>query len=230
MPENPQPNDYAIQRMTLADKVANRLRDWILTGTLPPGQPLVESELAALLDVSRTPTREALRVLATEGLIEMQPNRRPKVADPTLEDLLALLDVHIELEALGSRMAAQRITAEELDALQALQKEMENFPEDGDPLDFFRLDMELHQRIMQASGNAPLCATHEQYNGRLFRARFLSTHLKPRRAALLGQHGAVLDALRDGDGERASAIMREHLEQLKANTTAIAAERASGGA
>ena len=88
---NASPDVRPVQRRSLADQVADQLRDLILLEELPPGSPIVERETASALGVSRTPLRESLRLLASEGLVEIQPNRVPRVADPSLDEIKELL-------------------------------------------------------------------------------------------------------------------------------------------
>ena len=220
-------DELAISRQALASQVADRLRDWILVEKLEPGQVLGERELADRIGVSRTPMREALRILAAEGLVNMVPNRRPRVADPTLEQLLALLDVLAALEGLAGEKAAEHITEEEIVELKAILAKLATFPEDGDALEFFRADMSFHRRIVRASNNPALMKTHEQYNAAVFRARFMSTRWTTRRPLMKDQHGQILEALEHRDGAAASAMMREHLMQLKRNISDLYANNSS---
>ncbi|GAB5469228.1 MAG: GntR family transcriptional regulator [Rhodospirillales bacterium] len=218
-------HELAVVRDTLAARVADRLRDWILVERLKPGAILTERELAELAGVSRTPMREALRILAGEGLVEMVPNRRPRVADPTLEQLLALLDVLAALEALAGEKAALFITPEEIATLEEIIEALAHFPDDGEALAYFRLDMTFHRSIVKASNNPALVKTHQQYNAAVFRARFLSTRWETRRPLMQDQHSSILGALKRKDGAAASAEMREHLMQLKRNITDLYAEK-----
>ncbi len=104
----------------LPDQIAARLRRAILRGTLPPGSSIKERDNAAELGVSRTPLREAVRVLANEGLVILRPSRTPVVASPTYEELADYVEVLLALERLGGELACARITSDELDRLTAL--------------------------------------------------------------------------------------------------------------
>jgi DNA-binding GntR family transcriptional regulator len=223
-------DDMLVTRDTLSDRAADRLRDLILLEELRPGQVLAERELAERLGISRTPLREALRILASEGLVEMEANRRPRVYDPSMEQLLALVDVLAALERLAGRVAADRISEVELIGLYQLVANLEGFPLGGDELEFFNMDMAIHAAVVAATGNQPLQKTHAQYNAALFRARFMSTRWRARRPLMNEQHRKIVDLLRDRNGEAAGETMHAHLMQLKINIADLMAERSAAKA
>ncbi|MEO9650209.1 MAG: GntR family transcriptional regulator [Roseobacter sp.] len=207
--------------LTLSGQVVERLRNWILLGELAPGEVLVERVLSEKLGVSRTPMREALRLLGSEGLIDMVPNRRPRVADPTLSEILELLEVHSLLEARGTRLAAQNISQNQLGELERLIDEMENSGAIRGQFEFFELDMNFHRKIVEASCNATLIEVHSQLNARLYRTRFLSTQTISNRPLMHSQHLKILESLQMKDGNSAQSHLEEHLLQLGKNITAI---------
>lgn len=213
-----------IVRLTLADQVADRLRNWILLGELAPGELLVERTLSERLDVSRTPMREALRTLGNEGLIDMVPNRRPRVANPSLTEILEILVVLTLLEAHGTLLAGSNITDDQLGRLKALLDEMDRSSAKRGELVFFEMDMAFHRSIVEASGNTPLIEAHRHYNTRIYRARFLSTQTYSGRPLMQAQHTAIYEALRRRDGKAAKHHLEEHLSQLGANIRAIFSE------
>lgn len=207
--------------LTLGGQVAERLRNWILLGELAPGEVLVERVLSEKLGVSRTPMREALRLLGSEGLINVVPNRRPRVADPSLSEILELLEVHSLLEARGTKLAALNITPSEIGQLELLLDEMKKSHAKRGELEFFELDMAFHRQIVEASGNATLIKTHNHLNTRIYRTRFMSTQSISSRPLMHSQHLQILDALRQRDGDLAQAHLEEHLRQLGRNITTI---------
>jgi DNA-binding GntR family transcriptional regulator len=222
-------SELVVSRDTLSDRAADRIRDLILIEELKPHEILAERELADKLGISRTPLREALRVLAAEGLVEMEANKRPRVCDPSLDQLLDLVDVLAVLERLAGETAATRITNEVLIRLEELVDRLETFPDDGDALEYFRTDMKLHATIVEASGNQPLLRTHSQYNAALFRARFLSSRWASRRPLMNIQHRSFITLLRERNATAAGAAMFDHLMQLKANLKALYQERGKNG-
>lgn len=221
MPKNKDIDEGRIVPLTLASQVADRLRNWILLGELAPGEVLIERALSERLGVSRTPMREALRLLSSEGLITVVPNRRPRVANPSLSEILELLEVHSLLEAHGTRLAARKITSEEIEDLERLLFEMEQSAARRGELDFFELDMAFHRQIVEASRNQTLIETHAQLNARIYRTRFLSTQPRSSRPLMQSQHRQILDAVKSRDADLAQAYLEEHLRQLGRNITAI---------
>ena len=199
-------------RKSLADEAADTLREFILLGKLAPGLAVPERDLADALGISRTPLKEALRILENEGLIVYGPTRRPKVADPSLEELAANLAVLGALEALAGELASTHATDAEIAKAAELEAKMRLAPDGTDPLDFFRWDMAFHQTIVEAARNAPLLETHKAYNARLWRARFISSKTKMARDTTLGQHEDILAALQARDGALSARHLRRHLE------------------
>lgn len=214
-------NNMMVSRSTLSDRAADRLREQILVEELKPGQVLAERELALQLGVSRTPLRDALKILATEGLVELVPNLRPRVANPSLDELLDLVDVLASLERLSGELIVKKISDETVDELADLVAQMRNTPKDGEELDFFKLDMKFHRTIVSATNNQALIKTHQQYNAAVFRARFMSSRWKARRPLMHDQHGEVVDMIKEGNGRKVGKILFSHLMQLKRNITEL---------
>ncbi len=204
-------------RRSLSEEAADTLREFILLGKLAPGLPVPERDLAEALGISRTPLKEALRILEIEGLIVYGPTRRPRVADPSLEELAENLTVLGALEALAGELACAHATESEIGRVTELCERMADAPVQTDPLEFFGWDMEFHQTIVRAARNAPLLETHNLYNARLWRARFISSKLRTGRDSTLGQHEDIADALRHRDAAETARHMRRHLETAISN-------------
>lgn len=208
------------RRPSLAEEAAATLREFILLGKLEPGIPVPERNLAEALGISRTPLKEALRILENEGLIAYGPTRRPRVADPSLEELAQNLAVLGALEALSGELACVKATDGELEKVARLEENMRLADDDTDALEFFGWDMEFHTTIVESARNAPLLKTHRAYNARLWRARFISSNSRTARDRTLMQHGTILSALRSRDGEACARHMRGHLESAISNISA----------
>ena len=211
-------------RRSLAEEAADRLRELILLEQLAPGTPVPERDLSEALGISRTPLKDALRILEMEGLVDYGPTRRPKVADPSLEELEQNIMVLGALEALAGEIACSVATDEELAAIRDLAERMEAGA--GAPLAFFHLDMALHTAIVAATRNAPLAETHRQYNARLWRARFMSSRQIDRRDNTLAEHGRIVAALMARDAAATSAALRDHLRSTIDNITRLHGEGA----
>ncbi len=198
-------------RRSLADEAADQLRELILLERLRPGLPVPERDLAEGLGISRTPLREALRILEGEGLIEYSPTRRPHVADPSIEEISENLAVLGALEGLAGELACRRATAPEVARVERLASKMEAGSDRVEPLAFFGWDMEFHRTVVEASRNRSLIRTHRQYNARLWRARFISSRMRTRRSRTLRQHREIAAALQARDCAAASQALRQHM-------------------
>ena len=209
---------------TLPQKVASRLRDMIVQDALTPGQRIRERSLAEQLDVSRTPLREALKVLATEGLVELSPNRGALVANPSPEEVRDMLQVLGVLEGLAGELACRQATVEEIDEIQALHYEMLASFARKDRLEYFKINQKIHQAMVAASRNVSLIETHARLNARLYRVRFQSNLRNRTWPSAIDEHTAILDALMRRDGASLSALMRDHLGSTWAKVSEIMAE------
>lgn len=205
------------ERRSLSSEAAETLRELILLEKLAPGTPVPERDLAEGLGISRTPLKDALRILETEGLIEYGPTRRPRIADPSLEEITQNIEVLSALEGLAGDLACKAADEADLDEIRALSLSMHALPDDATPLAFFHLDMAFHARIVEAAKNAPLAATHKQYNARLWRSRFMSSRQQDRRENTLAEHDAITKSLIARNGPRTSHEMRQHLESTIRN-------------
>ena len=204
-------------RKTLADEAADKLREYILLGKLAPGTAIPERDLAEALGVSRTPLREALRLLEIEGLVEYSATRRPRVADPSLHELTPYISVLGALEALAGETACAEATMAEVAEIVRLGARMSKGSETLEPLEFFQLDMQFHAAIVEASRNEPLIETHRQYNARLWRARFLSSQQVDRRGNTLSEHAQITDALQKREAAATRRALRDHLKSTIEN-------------
>ena len=200
------------QRRSLSAETADKLRELILLEKLPPGMHIPERDLAEALGISRTPMREALRILEAEGLVDHTPTRRSRVANPTVEELAQSMRVLGMLEALGGELACSHAGESQLDAISALNTRMHAESGNVSPVEFFKMDMDFHTSIIAASGNAPLVETHSKYNAQLWRARFLSSRRMLGRVTTLQQHQDITDALLARDAKAAAAAMRLHID------------------
>lgn len=221
------------RRKSLAEEAAETLRTLILLEKLEPGAPIPERDLAEALGVSRTPLREAMRTLESEGLVEYSETRRPRVAAPSLEELAHDLSVLGALEGLAGEQACARAQKSEIDAVATLCRKMLETSDTSPALEFFETDMQFHCAIVQASHNPSLIQTHRQYNARLWRARFISSRQRPNRPRTLDQHQEIASALVARDAVGSAAALREHLQTALTNISDAfeeeAAQRAAAG-
>lgn len=213
-----------LQRRSLAEHIADELRNLVLLEKLAPGAPIPERETADALGVSRTPLRESLRILASEGLVEIIPNRPPRVADPSLAQLQDLLQVQGALEALAGELACDNASDEQLANIARLSQEMIDGSNHCEPLAFFQKDMTFHESIVASSRNHALIETHKTYNSRLWRARFISSRRRVNRAGTLDQHNQIVEALIARQRKKCAKALRFHLDAGFRNIKSALAE------
>ena len=206
---------------TLPDQIASRLKRDILRGRLPPGTPVKERDHAAELGVSRTPMREAIRVLAKEGLVNLRPARSPIVAQPSVKQVCDSLDVLTAMELLSGDLACASAGHDDIEKVAALQKRMEEEAPHIDEIDLFELDMEFHKAIVAASGNEVLADFHKRLLERLWRARFLGSRLGRDQVRIFRQHNAIIDGLKIGDAAAVRGQVTAHLAILKTQIIAF---------
>jgi DNA-binding GntR family transcriptional regulator len=202
---------HPIARRPLHEEAADRLRDLIVQGQLAPGARLNERLLTAQLGVSRTPLREAFKVLATEGLVELLPNRGAIVSqiDPArLSETLAVMGA---LEALAGELACRHASDAELGEIRALHYEMLANHARGDLAGYFKFNQAIHMKIVKYSGNAVLYQTYRQLNGNVRRARYMANLSQERWDAAVREHEEILAALSARDVARIRALLSDHL-------------------
>jgi DNA-binding GntR family transcriptional regulator len=212
-------------RATLVDMAADKLREFILLEKLPAGTTISEREVAAALGISRTPLRGALAILEQDGLVEYTLSRRPRVADPSVEEISEDLVVMGALEALAGELACAHASDSEIDEVEALARTMKEGSGTLEPIEFFRTDMKMHAMIVKASGNRSLLETHGRYNARLWRARFVSSRRTAGRERTLNEHAAITTALSRRDAQATSQALRSHLGSTVTNILIALEER-----
>lgn len=202
---------------TLPDQIAIQLRRDILRGKLLPGAPIKERDSAAEMGVSRTPMREAIRILAKEGLIDLRPSRSPIVADPSFGEISDAIEVLRALEMLSGELACKNASNEEISVIHQIHIRMEKLYDRLDKLDLFELDMEFHIAIAKASHNQVLAETHNAFLARLWRARYLAASQRRNRERVLSQHSAILEGLETRNITRVQATIGYHLASMVDN-------------
>ncbi len=200
-----------IQRRPLHNELADRLRHMIVEGELAPGEKLAEKELCGQFGVSRTPLREAMKVLATEGLVQLTPNRGCTVSKLTLADLDEAFPIMGALEALSGELACQHITEAELARIRELHDRMVVRYKAGALRDYFKLNERIHQMILDAARNQTLAQMQLSLSGRVRRARYMANMSPARWAAAVAEHEKILEALSARDGKRLAVLLKQHL-------------------
>lgn len=195
----------------VAERVAHLLRDRIVKGDLAPHDRLVERHLSAELAVSRTPIREALKLLEADGLIEISLHRGAQVAPYRSDDALRLFDVISVLEGLAARRLAETIAPATLDRLEDLHAQMLGHHRAGEATRYFDVNTVIHDVIVEACANPALAETHQRLIARARRGRFLAIMEPARLEQAVGEHEAVMQAFRDRDADAAARVWERHL-------------------
>ena len=210
-PVQPSPSSGAIQRRQLHNEIIDKLQDMISEGELPPGTRVPEKLLCLRFGVSRTPLREALKVLASDGLVDLLPNRGAVVARLTTKDLEELFPVMGQLEALAGELACQNVTEEDIAEVRLLHYQMVLEYTRSNRSAYFRINQEIHNKILAIARNQTLLNIHRTLSGRVRRARYLANVSRARWTKAVEEHEQILGALAARDGPGLSQILKQHL-------------------
>lgn len=200
-----------IPRQVLHQEVATRLRQRIVEGQIAPGAKLNERELSELLNVSRTPLREAIKMLAAEGLVELLPHRGAVAASLSEQDVADTFEVIAGLEGQSGELAAQRITPAELAEVQALHYEMMAAYTRRDLSTYYRLNAQIHTRINAAARNPVLTQTWCNVNARLQALRFRSNFDEAKWQRAVQEHERMVELLAARDAQALRQLLVQHL-------------------
>ena len=211
-------------RKSLASEAADNLREFIMLGKLAPGMPVRERDLAEAFGISRTPLKEALRILEGEGLIAYGPTRRPSVADPSLDEINDWMRVQGALEALAGELACAHASDADLAEIERINASIKEARNSEGKLEAFRRDMAFHEAIVAAANNAALAETNATYNARLWRVRFLSSQRDAGRDATRQEHLDIVQALKARDPVAARRALKLHLQTAEKNIAASITE------
>ena len=184
----------------------------IVEGVLVEGEKVPERELCEKLGVSRTPMREALKVLATDGLVTLEPNKGARVRSVTIDDLEEVFPILGALEALAGELACINITDDQLVAISQVHSEMlKQFRADNMP-GYFKQNQRIHELILEAAGNPTLTAVHQSLAMRVRRARYVANLTKRRWRQAVDEHEEMIKVLHAREGKKLGAILKKHLE------------------
>ena len=205
--------------LPLRDVVFRTLREAILKGKIKPGERLMEIQLAKKLGVSRTPVREAIRMLELEGLVTMVPRKGAAVAAISEKTLRDVLEVRRALEELSVMLACERMTWEQFDELRAANTRFARAAEGEDITLISKTDEDFHDIIYQSTGNDKLILLLNQLREQMYRYRVEHIKMKERRSILIKEHQEIIDALRERNADIAVAVMRKHINNQEIQVT-----------
>ena len=202
-------------KITRAEELRLQLADDIVRGTLPPGSSLDETEIAQRFSVSRTPVREALRQLAASGLVDTRAHRGAVVAQPSIDRLNGMFEAMAELEAMCAGLAAERMTAVERHALEAVHEELRVLSYAGNPDRFHEVNERFHNAIYAGSQNGYIAEMTLATRVRVQPFRRAQFRNLGRLAKSQFEHDRVVVAIMRGDRTGAAAAMRAHIELVR---------------
>lgn len=196
----------------LRDVVSDVLRQAIKDGVLKPGERLMEIRLAEELGVSRTPIREAVRKLEQEGFVVMVPRRGTYVADISLKDIAQVFEIRSALEELAAGLAAERITPDELESLERILVEINEYIANDDFDKIVDADVRFHDILYQASRNQRLVDILHNLREQMLRFRSISMHYPGRLAATWEEHRQMVENIANHNGAMARKVAKKHME------------------
>lgn len=203
--------------LPLRDVVFNTLRQGILTGELKPGERLMEIHLAEKLGVSRTPIREAIRMLELEGLVTMIPRKGAEVAKISEDDLKDVLEVRKVLESLATRLACERITDEQKELLKKAAEEFVQSTKSGDATTIAMADVKFHDEIINASGNKRLAQMINNLAERIYRYRLEYIKDEKNHSRLIEEHALIMKNVIEGNVSEAVKCAESHIDNQEEN-------------
>ena len=200
--------------MRLSEKAYYLIKEKIITLELSPSSVIDEQSLMGELEVGRTPIREALHRLSAEGLVDIVPRRGIFVANIGITDLQKLVEVRVALVGFCARLAAQRITEEQIAQMKAILQDLEQV-QDSDTKALMTIDERFQALLYQAAHNEFLAETLDRLYAQSLRLWYLALDRLSGVRAAIEQHRGVVEALKAGDGARAEALIQQHISQFQ---------------
>ncbi|KJK44390.1 GntR family transcriptional regulator [Lentzea aerocolonigenes] len=199
--------------LSLAGQAVDVLREQVLTGEIPPGSRVNEVEVAQKLGISRGPLREAIRHLASEGLLQLVPHRGAFVPDADSDEVKALFELRAALECAAAELAASRRTDVDLVRLHEVSAASRSNYRTGQPFPY-RLDLAFHQTLIDAARSPRIAEQVRLVQQRVVLLRSALDDDPPHQHASMDDHDELVKAIEDGDAARASTVMRRHLSRV----------------
>jgi DNA-binding GntR family transcriptional regulator len=200
----------AIRRMSLHEEIVTRVRDKILEGEMRPGDWVSEMSLCGELGISRTPLREALKVLASENLVTLLPNRGAMVTEISVTEIAELFEILEPLEELIGRLVVERASDAGMSAVQEMHDAMVAHYRNGRRHAYFDANQAIHRRFAELAGNQSLLATYVNFTGKIRRARYLANVSNVRWSESVAEHEAFMAALSRRDAAGFGSLLRDH--------------------
>lgn len=210
-------SSQTIMRKSLHHELVDRLQTLIINSELKPGMKVPEKDLCDQFGVSRTPLREALKVLASDGLVRLEPNRGAWVTTVTEEEVEEVFPVLGALEALSGELACKHITDDEIKEVQELHAQMMQSYQNRDLDAYFSINQKIHYAILMAARNKTLATSSQALSLRMQRARYLANMSEGRWFEAVQEHERILQYLVARDGPNLAATLQSHMEAKRAS-------------
>ena len=200
------------EKATYHVRIADMLRDMMMTGKLKEGDKVNENDLCSTMGISKTPLREALRVLSVEGLIKLVPNRGAFVTQPTFEEIEEMFDVMSLLEGFCAGAACENMRSQDLAHLEKLHAQLEKQYEQRDQEGYIRINNQYHSFLQEMAGNRTLNQIINGLRKKILLYRFQSLSAPARFESSIQEHRKLLEAFRQRDSKQADILMQAHLK------------------
>ncbi len=224
----PRPTLRGVGALPARERAYAELKYRILEGRLPPGTTLLETEVASLLSLSRTPVREALIRLEEEGLVEVRPRHGITVKAQSIDDITEIYEVFSTLEVKAAELAARRgLSDEDTAKLDHLMSQMERATKRDDIDHWSHLDDQFHSEIVRLCGNVRLQSTLRQYWDQQYRARMSIVGLRPRPTQSDLEHRAIVKAIIERDEVQAFRLHQQHRDRTDGQLLRLLGEAAN---
>lgn len=202
----------------LFEQIAGCLREKILTGVYQPGSRISEREISETFQVSRTPAREALRILHQEGAVQLHPNRGAIVPVYDRSKLLDTIELVEYLEFAAGELSCRHISQEEARWIEFMTQEMSVAQAEGDRMQYYKLNRRIHDAIVVATRNDALIAEYRKYNAHLYRVRFAPKQSTVGWRDAMREHVQMVDLLKKRDGKKLAVLLCRHLSHAWQNS------------
>jgi DNA-binding GntR family transcriptional regulator len=216
------PHNMKIKKSTLHTQIVDALREMIMIGELKHGDKINENELCASMEISKTPLREALRVLSAENLISLVPNRGAFVTKPSTGEIKEMFAVMSVLEGVCAHAATEKMTLADFSHLEELHAKLEEYFKCRNQKEYIRVNNRYHSFLQELAGNRTLNQIVKGLRKKILLYRFQSLNLPGRFEDSIKEHRELLTAFRDRDAPKAEMIMKNHLRKQSQAIEALA--------
>ncbi len=199
---------------SLSEVVYEQLKQQILEGNIAPGTRMMEVELSEKMGVSRTPIREAIRMLEKEGLVEVRPRHGAYSSQVSIQEILGILEVRQNMDGMAAALATERGTKKDFERIQEMAKAYEDSVKTGDLNEIIKCDEKFHESIADAGHNATLVKIVSDLQNLVIRFRYIYYNNPEIISNLIAEHKEILDAIRGGDVEKARKVAGGHIDSL----------------